>query len=207
MDKPAKSLNDVLSVWLPYRIKAVHAMLWALELRQRAGAAALLEVRVANGARIEGNTRLLADSIIEVGYVHLKGLLEFSGIGTRDGHLVQIDMRSPGDMAIEHYSVNEKQLEMLTPEELYAAIGMPRLVAEWVLVAVIESAKNQLCQSSSKDVILQEMDTQIRSVCEGIAGLLQDHLYRQLSVQSRMPRAMSDRLSRLDREKPVEKRR
>jgi hypothetical protein len=174
------SLEEVLTIWLPGRIEAVKNATWALELQTRVHGSAAIHASIDGQVHIKGNVALFAGPIIEIGFVHARALLEFLGLGARYGKLAQVTRRKPTDLAIEHYSVRGRQLDMVKPYEVFAVINMPKPVVEWALVGVIETTNKLLAHVTTGEVLAMAMYGQIQVVLEAIPALLHSHLYERL---------------------------
>jgi hypothetical protein len=179
------ALDGLLTTWLPCRIDAIEAMRWALALRNRARHPAPVELTVAGGLRFRGNVGLLTNAMIEVGYAHIRALLKFMGIGARNGALVDLPRaarraRTPDGSVIEDYMSNGRRLDRVGVEQLYAAIDLPRAVAEWVVVAIFETGTDNLSRATTREAILCEVDRHAAAVGAAILALLKVHVYEKL---------------------------
>jgi hypothetical protein len=186
-EKPraAPGLDDLLTAWLPCRIDAIETMRWALVLRDKARHPAPVELTVAGGLRFRGNVGLLTNAMIEVGYAHVAALLKFIGIGARDGFVVNLpraagEARPSADIAIDDYAVDGRRLDRVSVEQLYAAIDLPRAVAEWVVVAIIDTSTDCLASTTTKEATLREVDRHVAAVGEAVLALLKAHVYEKL---------------------------
>jgi hypothetical protein len=174
------SLEEILTIWLPNRIEAVKNATWALELQTRVHGSAAMQASIDGQIHIKGNVALFVRPIIESGFVHTRALLEFLGVVARNGKLARVTRRKPTDVAIEHYSVRGKQLQIVTPDEVFAAINMPRPVVEWALVGVIETTNKLLAHVTTGEVLAMAMHGQIQVALEAIPALLRSHIYEKL---------------------------
>jgi hypothetical protein len=177
------ALDELLTTWLPCRIDAIEAMRWALALRDRARHPAPVELTVAGGLRFRGNVGLLTNAMIEVGYAHIRALLKFMGIGKRNGALVDVPRaarRARDGSVIADYVSNGRRLDRVGVEQLYAAIDLPRAVAEWVVVAIIETKTDNLARATTRQAILCEVDRHAAAVGAAILALLKVHVYEKL---------------------------
>jgi hypothetical protein len=92
------SLQEVASVWIPYRIDAVRAAAWAMNLQTRVNGGATMNLSINKELRFSGYAIYFIEPMLEIGLVHARALLEFLGIHARNGKLVQISRRRPSDI-------------------------------------------------------------------------------------------------------------
>lgn len=177
----ALSLDEILNEWLQMRIQAIHSMLWILDLSDQFGDDASIQVRIKAGPTIESTLPFLSSPIIAAGYVHSRAVLEFLGITTKDGKLVRVGSRHKTDVAIEHYSIDGVFLQMVSLDDVYAAINMPTSIAEWALVTIVESANKFYAHVTKGEVLTMAMQHQVKLALDGILILLNNHLFAKLN--------------------------
>jgi hypothetical protein len=150
------TLEEIVEAWLPARVGALDNMLWVLELSDRFGSDAAIQLHIKDGPAFSSSLRLFSEPMLAAGYIHARALLEFMGISAKDGALIQVQRRRSSDVAIEHYSVEGNKLDKVTLDEVFSAIDMPRVVVEWALVTTIEIATSILernCQNCDGELV------------------------------------------------------
>jgi len=183
----AITLDEIVDTWLPARVGALDDMLWVLELSDKYGDEVAINLHIEDGPGYRSNLRLLTEPMVAAGYLHARALLEFMGISAKNGELVQIRHRRSGDLAIEHYFVNGAGLSMVTLDEVYAAINMPRAVVEWALVTTIERANKIFAHITTAEVLAMALDSQVRVALRGISMLVHNYLFAKLGRAELIP--------------------
>lgn len=130
--------------------------------------------------RLHGNVAAIANPMIEAGIIHARALLEFLGLCVRRGRLANISRRHPGDVAVEHYSMPERPLTMVSPDTALAAYPGSRMEAEEALVAVFELANKLMAHITDGIGTKEWTDRHLDIACRGIPVLVQNHLYSKL---------------------------
>lgn len=177
------TLQQILDEWLQLRIEAIQSMLWVLDSSDKYGGKVPIQVQIGNGPTIHSTMPFISNPILAAGYVHARAILEFIGISAKNGKLMQIRGRRETDVAIEHYSIDGVYLQKVTLDEVYSAINMPKTIAEWALVAIIESANKFYAHVTKGEVLVMAMDHQVRVALDGILVLLHNHLFVKMKNQ------------------------
>ena len=113
----AMNLDRLLNEIIPYRMRAVDTLIFAMRLAIRWPHPPPLEIRVNGKLQIEGNLYAFTNPAMEVGLVHCRALLEFLGLtANKSGRIVNIDRRRSSDIGIEHFSNASGHLSMVNPE-------------------------------------------------------------------------------------------
>lgn len=188
-----QSLDQVLAVWLPRRVNAIQRTLSVLNLCEEFHDSTPVNITIAGNPAMNLNLSTFADPLIDIGFLHARALLEFLGLGARKGKLVQLTKRQASDIAIEHYSINGKNLSMVSPNDVFGAINMPHPVIEWSLVNIIETANKLIAHVTTGEVLEMAMYQQVRIGLESIPVLLQDHLYAKLETTQEQPKPIFER--------------
>lgn len=177
---PALTLGEIVETWLPARVGAIDDMLWILDLSDQFGRDIEIQLHIKDGPAFNSSLSLLSGPMLAAGYVHARALLEFIGISAKDGALIQVQRRRPSDLAIEHYSIDGKNLEKVPLDEVYASINMPRTVVDWALVTVIEYANKFFAHVTTGEVLTMALDHQVRIALRGISMLVHNNLFAKL---------------------------
>jgi hypothetical protein len=76
----AASQEQVLSVFIPYRLDAIATLTLAVCLRSHWGKPKLMEIYFDNQLQITGNSNAFMNHVIDAGLIHCRVLLEFLGL-------------------------------------------------------------------------------------------------------------------------------
>lgn len=186
-------LDQILTVWLPRRVNAIEGTLSVLNLCEEFDNSTPMSITIAGKPAMNLSLSTFADPLIDIGFLHARALLEFLGLGARKGKLVQLTKRQVSDIAIEHYSINGKNLSMVSPTDVFGAINMPQSVIEWSLVNIIDTANKIIAHVTTGEVLTMVMYQQVRIGLESIPVLLQDHLYAKLETTQEQAKPMFER--------------
>ena len=176
--------DEVLNVWIPYRVQAIQTMLWAYNQIHDLSHPRLMEVFVDGRKILGGHAAALLNPMVEVGFIHARSLLEFMGLATKKGKLAETERRMPDDIAIEHFSVNGIPLDKVSPKVVAETFEGPTDRGEQALVASFELTNKGLAHlSSGFSDGYTSLDLEI--ACKGIPVLLENNFYGKLGL--RMP--------------------
>jgi hypothetical protein len=194
------SLQEVASVWIPYRIEAVRAAAWAMNLQTCINGDATINLSIDKELRFSGYVNYFIEPMIEIGLVHARALLEFLGIYARNGKLINIGRRRPSDIAIEHYSAGGSNLSMVSPEEICSHINMPDSVVEWALVGIIEKTNKWLAHVTTGEMLNMAMHGQLACALEQLPSMIDIYFYDRLDTKIITDHGF-DRWTAIDNEK------
>lgn len=173
--------QEVLDIWIPYRLQAIRTMWWAYNQLQDLPRPRELQVFVDGRQLLQGNASAVLNPMIEAGFIHARCLLEFLGLGVKRGRLVTIDNRRGDDIAIEQFDVDGVALEKVTPDAALSAYLGPKDRGERALVAIFELVNKSLAHfSNAMSDGYNSVDLEI--ACKGIPVLMQNHLYVKLKM-------------------------
>ncbi|MDR7378641.1 hypothetical protein J2X19_003335 [Rhodoferax ferrireducens] len=176
------SLEEIQAIWVPYRVAAVQNAAWALDLMAQVSTEVSVQATIAGKIHLEGDLALFLNPIIESGFMHARALLEFLGLAVKNGKLITVARRQPSDVAIEHYCWHDKQLPKVSPDEVFDAINMPRIVVEWALVGIVENTNKLLAHVTTGEVLSMAMLGQIQVALEGMPALIGRYFYARLGL-------------------------
>lgn len=173
--------EEVLTVWIPYRLQAIQTMWWAYNKLHDLPPPRELQVFVDGKQLIQGNASAVLNPMVEAGFIHARCLLEFLGLRVEKGKLVTIGNRRADDIAIEHFAANGMALGKVSPDAALSAYTGPKDRGERALVAIFDLANKGLAHftSTSSDGY-NSLDLEI--ACKGIPVLVQNHLYTKLHM-------------------------
>lgn len=172
--------DQILNQWIPYRLQAVETLQFAWEWIGESEQQRQVEVVVDGKLKFRGNVAGIANPMIEVGLVHARALLEFLGLATKGGKLIQAWRRND-DIAIEQFSISGILLSMVTPSDVFSAYPGPPEEAEQALVAIFEWTNKGLAHLTTGDLSRDFTEQHLDIACRGIRALLHNHLYAKLS--------------------------
>ena len=171
--------DEVLNQWIPYRLQAIETLQFAWEWIGESGQQRQVEVAVDGKLKFKGNVAAIANPMIEVGLIHARALLEFLGLGARDGKLVPARRRYD-DIAVEQFSTPAVPLTMVTPSDVFSAYPGPQEEAEQALVAIFEWTNKGLAHLTTGGLSYNYTEQHLDIACRGIPALLHNHLYAKL---------------------------
>lgn len=117
--------------------------------------------------------------MIEVGLIHARALLEFLGLGSKDGKLTQARRRKD-DIAVEQFSTPSIVISIVTPGDVFDSYPRPKEDAEQALVAIFEWTNKGLAHFTTGKLSGNYTDEHLSIACRGIRALLLKHLYAKL---------------------------
>lgn len=178
------SLDEVAKEWIPYRIDAVRGATWTMEMQTRVHGSEKMSISIRNKFEYDGYVGYFLQPMLEIGLVHARALLEFVGLYAKNGNLEQINRRRPNDIAIEHYSVDGRQLSMVTPTEICSYIDMPDVVVLWSLVGIIEQTNKNLAHVTTGEILNMAMHGQIRCALNALPDVIERCFYNELRLEN-----------------------
>ena len=173
---------SLLERHIPYRLQSVGALALAWKWWSTWDKPKETQIFFDGALAMVGNSNAILNPMMEAGFVHARALLEFLGLGTKNGKLVNISNRRPDDIGIEHFSVGGQPLSQVTPE---AAIGTylgPPEDAEQALLAVFHIANKGFAHFSAGLTQGRWSKANVSVACEGIPILVINHLYVPLGL-------------------------
>lgn len=174
--------EEVLNIWIPYRLQAIETMLWAYNQLHDLPHPRAMEVFVSGEKVLAGDAAAILNPMVEVGFIHARSLLEFMGLSTKRGKLAEIDRRMPDDIAIEHFSAGGVSLAKVSPATVADTFEGEAGRGERSLVAIFELANKGLAHlSSGFPNCYTSLDLEI--ACKGIPVLLKNNFYVKLGRQ------------------------
>ncbi len=179
--------HNVLTRWIPYRLEAVDTLLTAWRWSYEWEDPKPLEIFVDGKLKIRGNTNALINPMMESGIIHARCLLEFLGLCVTKGKLSQIKNRRPDDIAIEHFAVAGKPLEMVSPQKAISTYLGPAADAEKSLVAVFDLANKGFAHLSNGLAPGRYTSEDLEIACRGIPTLVNNNLYIKLGIEPPIP--------------------
>ncbi|MDR7098607.1 hypothetical protein J2X04_000954 [Lysobacter niabensis] len=187
------TLEDVLEIWIPYRLQAVEMLEFAWEWADESSAPRSVDVVMNGQLKIRGNVAMIANPMIEAGLIHARALLEFLGLCSVNGRLARIKKRKTGDIAIEHFSTPQYPLAIVHPDVALAAYPGPKADAENALLAIFELANKGMAHITDNSFSQAWTDQHLDIACRGIPVLLHNHLYAKLGRNvPKAPEAIPD---------------
>jgi hypothetical protein len=145
-----------------------------------------VELTVDGKLQLKGNVAAIANPMIEVGLIHARALLEFLGLGVRDGKLIPARRRHD-DIAVEQFSTPNVRLTMVTPSDVFAAYPGPQEEAERALVAIFEWTNKGLAHLTTGGFSHNYTEQHLDLACRGIRALLHNYLYAKLGREMPAP--------------------
>ena len=136
--------DEVLRRWIPYRLKAVDALNYAILLRSSWAAAPPMVMYVDGKQVVEGNLNAFTNPAIEAGLVHCRALLEFLGLCERDGKLSNRRGRKRDDIGIERFRTADGPLKMIDAVTVLDRYGGGREEAEAALSTIFRATNKGL---------------------------------------------------------------
>ena len=171
--------DEVLNKWIPYRLQSITTLQFAWEWMGESEQKRQVDVVVDGKLKFSGNVAAIANPMIEVGLIHARVLLEFLGLATKNGKLIQANRRKD-DIAVEHYSTPEIVLSMVTPSEVFSAYPGSKEEAEQALVAIFEWTNKGLAHLTTGVLSHDYTEQHLDIACRGIRALVHNHLYAKL---------------------------
>jgi hypothetical protein len=176
-------MNDtLLRVLIPYRMKAVAILNYALRLRANWSEAPPMTMHVDGRLVMEGNLNAFTNPAIEAGLVHCRALLEFLGLCEKGGVLANRKDRRSGDVGIEHFKSADGALKMVPPEAVLKRYDGGAAEAEKALLPVFHSTNKGLAHIT-QDLIEHPDHTSLLEVASrGVPSLIVRYLYTPLGL-------------------------
>lgn len=174
--------EEVLNQWIPYRLQAIETLQFAWEWKGEPEQQRQVEVVVDGKLKFRGNVAAIANPMIEVGLIHARVLLEFLGLATKDGKLIQAKRRKNrnDDIVVEQFSTPAIVLSMVTPSDVFSSYPGPQEEAEHALVAIFEWTNKGLAHLTTGVLSHNYTERHLDIACGGIRALLHNHLYAKL---------------------------
>jgi hypothetical protein len=163
-------------------MNAVAVLNRALELRSQWAAAPPMTIHADGKLVVEGNLNAFTNPAIEAGAIHCRALLEFLGLGEKDGHLVNRTKRRPGDIGIEHFENANGPLAMLDPEVALSRYDGGREEAEKAILSVLHLANKGLAHITQDLTDHPERGRWLEIVSRGVPSLMVSYLYTPLRL-------------------------
>jgi len=180
--------NEILTQWIPYRLEAIDTLQFAWKWAGESKLQSKVDVLADGKLKLQGNVAAIANPMIEAGIIHARALLEFLGLGTQGGRLVQVNnKRRADDVAIEHFSTPTCPISKITVIDALSAYTGPKEEAEQALVAIFELANKWLAHLTTGVLSHDYTDQHLDIACRGIRVLLNNYLYAKLGREIPMP--------------------
>lgn len=174
--------EEVLNQWIPYRLQSVETLQFAWEWIGEPDEQREVEVVVNGRLKFKGNVAAIANPMIEVGFIHARVLLEFLGLATKNGKLIQAkrSKNRNDDIVVEQFSTPEIALSMVTPSDVFSSYPGRQEEAEHALVAIFEWTNKGLAHLTTGVLSHNYTEQHLDIACRGIRALLHNHLYAKL---------------------------
>lgn len=169
---------------LPYRMQAVATLNLALRLRSKWTDAPPMTIHVDGKLVVDGNLDAFANPVIEAGAIHCRALLEFLGLGERNGTLRNRRNRQPGDIGIEHFENANGPLAMLDPETALSRYDGGRDEAEQALLSIFHVANKGLAHITQDLTNHPDHGRWLEIVSRGVPSLVISYLYTPLGISA-----------------------
>jgi hypothetical protein len=180
----AEILHRLLYDILPYRMTSVDilnkATLWQAEWPDPTP----MEI-YANGKLVaEGNLNGFINPAIEAGLVHCRALLEFLGLASSSGRIVNVMGRRSTDIGIEHFTNANGPLPRVSPDIALAHYDGGREDAEKALLAVFEITNKGIAHATQDMKDDPDQGRLIEIASRGVPSLVVSHLYTPLGLRA-----------------------
>lgn len=151
-------------------MQSVEILGWALRARAQWINAPCIEVLIDGKRILDGNLNAITNSMLEVGLVHCRALLEFLGLGAKQQSLIEISGRRSGDIGIEHFRNIDGPLPKVLPE-----IALRRYLGEtheaeqalaqvfWLTNKGIAHNTSQFCDDPTNSDLIQVASAGVRA--------------------------------------------
>jgi hypothetical protein len=174
----------VLDEEMPYRMQAVATLNLALRLRSRWNDAPPMTIYADSKIVIEGNLNAFTNPAIEAGAIHCRALLEFLGLGEKNGALSKRNGRRPTDIGIEHFHNTRGPLPMLEPEVAVSRYDGGVEEAEKALLSVLHLTNKGLAHITRDLREHPEQGRWLEIVSRGVPSLIVSYLYTPLGLSA-----------------------
>ena len=175
--------EDFLARLLPHRLNSLAITVLMLEFRLEWEEPKSMQIYVEGRIQFEGMTSLFMNPILEAGALHARAPLEFLGLKSNTGKLVQLDSRQKDDVGIERFASRSGPLSLVTPKQARDAYPVNTALAEAVLAAIIVAANKGMAHSSASYFSNPLDANQALLACRLIQELVQTYLYTPLGRQ------------------------
>jgi hypothetical protein len=130
---------------------------------------------------MEGNLNAFTNPAIEAGLIHCRALLEFVGLGVKNGELTLLKKRkNDDDIGIE--KIRNGALQKLDPETVLASYGDKRDEANHALLTVFEVTNKGVAHITSYLNAHPEIGSRIEIASRFVPWLLINNLYKPLNL-------------------------
>jgi hypothetical protein len=180
----AMNHDELLHRWIPYRMRAVDTLNYALRLRSSWADAPPMTMHVDGKQVMEGNLNAFTNPAIEAGLVHCRALLELLGLCERKGRLSNKRSRQPGDIGIEHFSDGDRPLKMVDPEIAVSRYNGSREEAEEALLTIFRVTNKGLAHITEDLANHPERGRLTEIASRGVPALVINYLYIPLGLEA-----------------------
>jgi hypothetical protein len=174
--------TDLLQKLIPYRMKAVDTLNYALRLRSSWSDAPVMTMHVEGKPIMDGNLNAFTNPAIEAGLVHCRALLELLGLCEKNGALGNRRTRRPGDVGIEHFRTTDGPLKKVHPEIALSRYEGDQGEAERALLTVFHITNKSLAHITADLADHPEHGRLIEIASRGIPALVISYLYTPLGL-------------------------
>jgi hypothetical protein len=178
--------RDFIERLLPYRLEAIEIFRLAANYRLSWDSPRKMEIRFDDKLSIEGLSTGFTNSVLEVGVIHCRALLEFMGLrlDPKDSSkLIPRRSNQPDDLLIEHFCNTQGPLSLVTPEQAVAPYAGPKEEAAGALARVIYIASKGLNHVTSGPIGEGDDLYACRIASDGVIALMTHHFFVPLGIQ------------------------
>jgi hypothetical protein len=169
--------TQLLDKLIPYRMRAVDTLKFALRFRSQWADAPSMTMHVAGKLIMESNLNAFTNPAIEAGLVHCRALLEFLGLNERNNQLCQRGGRQPNDIGIEHFRNAGGPLKKVDPETALKRYDGKRVEAQEALLAVFQLTNKGLAHITEHLTAHPESGSRLEIASRGVPVLVINYLY------------------------------
>jgi hypothetical protein len=175
--------HHLLHELLPYRMRSVAILNFALSMRSKWPDAPPMTIHVNGDLVVEGNLNAFTNPAVEAGLIHCRALLEFLGLRMiGKAKLGTIAQRRPDDIGIEHFETATGHLAKVPPDEAVSRYDGGLEEAEAALVSIFQLTNKGLAHLTADLMNNPEHGRLIEAASRGVLSLVISHLYTPLGL-------------------------
>lgn len=126
---------------------------------------------------VVGSSAAFTNSVLEIGLIHCRGLLEFLGIRVNKGKISQRPSKRDDDFGIENLG-----LPLVTPQQVFRLYSGPEDEAERALTTVCDVASKVMAHLTKGPTPQPGMDRLLDVAGRGLGPLVTSYVYSPLGL-------------------------